>query len=259
MDLRLAGRRALVTGGSKGIGRAAATVLAEEGCDLILVARDAATLEDAAGAIRARRQVTVRVIPADLSSDAAVRRVAEEAGEIDILVNNAGAIPPGDLLSVGDETLRRAWDLKVFGFISFCRAVYPRMAARRAGVIVNVIGAAGEKFPSGYIAGAAGNAALMAFTRALGRQAPRDGLRVVGINPGPVSTDRLVMLQRDRAAKELGDPERWRELFSGMPFGRAATPEEIANAVAFLASPVSGYTSGAILTIDGGGGTVPNA
>ena len=256
MDLKLAGKHALITGGSKGIGRAAAMVLAEEGCDVTLVARDAATLEDAAGAIRSRRQVTVRVIPADLSSDAAVRRVAEQAGEVDILVNNAGAIPPGDVVSVGDETLRRAWDLKVFGFISFCRAVYPRMAARRSGVIVNVIGAAGEKFPPGYIAGAAGNAALMGFTRALGRQAPYDGVRVAGINPGPVATERLVMLQRDRAAKELGDAERWRELTAGMPFGRAATPEEIGNAVAFLASPASGYTSGAILTIDGGGGVL---
>ncbi len=254
MDLQLAGKRALITGGSKGIGRASATILAEEGCHITLVARDATTLEEAAGGIRARRQVTVRTIAADLASDAAVRRVAEQAGEVDILVNNAGAIPPGDLASVGDETLRRAWDLKVFGFISFCRAVYPRMVARGAGVIVNVIGAAGEKFPPGYIAGAAGNAALMGFTRALGRQAPADGLRVVAINPGPVATDRLIMLQRDRAAKTLGDAERWRELLSGMPFGRAATPEEIGHAVAFLASPLSGYTSGTILTIDGGAG-----
>jgi NAD(P)-dependent dehydrogenase (short-subunit alcohol dehydrogenase family) len=252
MDLKLSGKRALITGGSKGIGRASATVLADEGCDVILVARDPAALEDAAGSIRARRQVSVRTIAADLSSDAAVRRIAEEAGEIDILVNNAGAIPPGDVLSVDDETWRRAWDLKVFGFISFCRAVYPRMAARNSGVIVNVIGAAGEKFPPGYIAGAAGNASLMAFTRALGRQAPADGLRVNGINPGPVATERLILLQRDRAAKSLGDAERWQELFAAMPFGRAATPEEIGNAVAFLASPVSGYTSGTILTIDGG-------
>ncbi|MGH7152642.1 MAG: SDR family oxidoreductase, partial [Acetobacteraceae bacterium] len=77
---------------------------------------------------------------------------------------------------------------------------------------------------------------------------------VVGINPGPVATDRLIMLQRDRAAKTLGDAERWRELFAGMPFARAATPEEIAYAVAFLASPRSAYTSGTILTIDGGSG-----
>ena len=254
MDLQLGGKRALITGGSKGIGRATAEVLADEGCDVTLIARDATLLEQAAAAIRARRQVNVRVIAADLSSDQTVRRVAAEAGDIDILVNNAGAIPPGDLLSVDNETWRRAWDLKVFGFISFCRSVYPRMAARKAGVIVNVVGSAGEKFPPGYIAGAAGNASLMAFTRALGRQAPADGLRVVGINPGPVATDRLITLQRDRAAKTLGDAERWQELFAGMPFGRAATPAEIGYAVAFLASPRSGYTSGSILTIDGGAG-----
>lgn len=253
MDLNLAGKRVLITGGSKGIGKAAAEALADEGCDLVLVARDAAVLDAAAAGIRARRQVNVRTISADLSSDAAVRKVAEEAGEIDILVNNAGAIPPGDLLTVDDATWRRAWDLKVFGFISLCRAVYPQMKARRSGVIVNVIGAAGEQFPSAYIAGAAGNASLMAFTRALGKQAPADGLRVVAINPGPVETERLVMLQKDRAAKELGDPERWRELTRGMPFGRPAKPEEIGWAVAFLASERSGYTTGTVLTINGGG------
>jgi NAD(P)-dependent dehydrogenase (short-subunit alcohol dehydrogenase family) len=253
MDLKLAGKRVLITGGSKGIGRAAAEVLADEGCDVILVARDQAVLETTAAAIRARRQVNVRTIAADLSSDAAVCKVAAEAGEIDILVNNAGAIPPGDLLAVDDATWRKAWDLKVFGFISLCRAVYPQMKARRSGVIINVIGAAGEQFPSAYIAGAAGNASLMAFTRALGKQAPSDGLRVVAINPGPVETERLVMLQKDRAKATLGDPERWRELTKGMPFGRPATPEEIGNAVAFLASERSGYTTGTVLTINGGG------
>ncbi len=253
MDLGLNGKTALITGGSKGIGRASAQVLADEGCNVILVAREQAALDAAAAGIRARRQVNVRTISADLSSDAAVRRVAAEAGALDILVNNAGAIPPGDVLSIDDERWRRAWDLKVFGYISFCRVVYAAMKARRAGVIVNVIGSAGEKFPTGYIAGAAGNASLMAFTRALGKGAPADGLRVVGINPGPVETERHVMLQRDRAARELGDAERWRELNKNMPFGRPATPAEIGNAVAFLASPKSGYTSGTVLTIDGGG------
>jgi NAD(P)-dependent dehydrogenase (short-subunit alcohol dehydrogenase family) len=253
MDLQLAGKTVLITGGSKGIGRATAELLAEEGCNLILVARGPALLEEAAAAIRGQRQVNVRTIPADLSSDAAVRKVAAEAGDIDILVNNAGAIPPGDLATVDDAKWRQAWDLKVFGYISFCRAIYARMKERRAGVIVNVIGAAGEKFPTNYIAGAAGNASLMAFTRALGKGAPADGLRVVAINPGPVETDRLVMLRRAEAQQKFGDPDRWRDLTANMPFGRAATPREIANAVAFLASPVSAYTNATVLTIDGGG------
>jgi NAD(P)-dependent dehydrogenase (short-subunit alcohol dehydrogenase family) len=253
MDLQLAGKTALITGGSKGIGRASAQVLADEGCHVILVAREQAALDAAAAGIRERRQVNVRTISADLSSDAAVRRVADAAGEIDILVNNAGAIPPGDLQGVDDARWRQAWDLKVFGYISFCRVMYAQMKARRTGVIVNVIGAAGEKFPTNYIAGAAGNASLMAFTRALGKGAPADGLRVVAINPGPVETDRLVMLRRAEAEQKFGDPERWRELTASMPFGRAASPSEIGHAVAFLASPLSGYTSGTVLTIDGGG------
>jgi len=254
MDLKLAGKRVLITGGSKGIGHAVANVLADEGCHLVLVARDKAALDQTAGAIRSRRQVNVTTIPADLSSEGAVQAVAKEAGEIDILVNNAGAIPPGGLLDVDNETWRRAWDLKVFGFISLTRLVYPSMAARKAGVIINVIGAAGEKFPAGYIAGATGNASLMAFSRALGRSSTADGIRVVGINPGAIATPRHEMLQRDRAKKQLGDAERWRELHKGLPFGRAGAPEEIAYAVAFLASPLSSYTSGTIVTIDGGAG-----
>ncbi len=253
MELGLAGKRALVTGGSKGIGRAAAALLAEEGCDVVIAARGREALEEAAAMIRGRRQVRVDAIAADLSRADEVERLAREVGAIDLLVNNAGAIPPGGIAQVDAARWRAAWDLKVFGFIDLTRLVYAAMKARGGGVIVNVIGAAGEKFPPDYIAGAAGNAALMGFTRALGRAAPADGIRVVGINPGPVETERMVMLQRDRAERMHGNPERWREFLATMPFGRAAAPEEIANAVAFLASPRSGYTSGTILTIDGGG------
>ena len=252
MDLQLSGKRALITGGSKGIGRATAEVLAEEGMDLVLVARSADVLEATAQSIRASRQVQVQTIAADLSQDSEVLRVAQAAGEVDLLVNNAGAIPPGTLLSVDNDTWRKAWDLKVFGFISLCRQIYPQMAARKSGVIVNVIGAAGEKFPPAYIAGAAGNASLMAFTRALGHASQKDGIRVVGINPGATETERQTMLLKHRAQTELGDPERFRELLATNPFGRIASAAEIGYAVAFLASPRSGYTTGTILTIDGG-------
>ena len=251
MNLYLSGKRALITGGSKGIGRAAAEILAEEGCDLLLVARDPADLSATADAIRSARQVKVETLAADLSKQAEIERVAAAAGSIDILVNNAGAIPPGTLLTVDDATLRAAWDLKVFGFISLARALYPRLRERR-GVIVNVIGAAGETFDPGYIAGVAGNAALMAFTRALGKGAAKDGMRVVAINPGPVATQRMERLLRHRAETELGDPGRWRELCQPMAYGRPAEPAEIGAAVAFLASSRSAYTNGTILTINGG-------
>ena len=251
MDLGLEGKRALVTGGSKGIGRASAELLAAEGCDVVLVARDAAALAQAADAVRARRQVRVETVAADLSQQAEVLRVAAGVGRLDVLVNNAGAIPPGGLLDVDNATWRAAWDLKVFGFIALTQALYPVLREAR-GVVVNVIGAAGEQFDPGYIAGSAGNAALMGFTRALGRGAQRDGVRAVGINPGPVATERLERLLRHRAAQELGDGERWMELCKAMPYARPATAEEIGNAVAFLASPRSAYTNGTVLTINGG-------
>ena len=250
MDLRLGGKRALITGGSEGIGRATAERLAEEGCDLLLVARTAEALDRAAGEIRSARQVSVQTIAADVARQAEVERVAEAAGEIDILVNNAGAIPSGDLLALDDSAFRAAWDLKVFGYISMCRAFYERLKVRR-GVIVNVIGAAGEWLDPGYICGSTGNAALMAFTRTLGKAAQKDGFRVVGINPGPTATDRMSSRLKQRAAAELGDEGRWRELTTSFPYGRPGEPEEVAAAVAFLASPLSGYTTGTILTTDG--------
>jgi NAD(P)-dependent dehydrogenase (short-subunit alcohol dehydrogenase family) len=258
MDLHLAGKRSLITGGSKGIGLAAAESLAGEGVDVILVARDLAVLEAAQARLRSRHQVRVTIVAADLSDEAEVLRVAKHAADIDILVNNAGAIPPGTLRVVDEGTWRRAWDLKVFGFISLCRAAYPALADRAASTggvsaIVNVIGSAGEKFDPGYICGSTGNAALMAFTRTLGKASTADGIRVVGINPGPIATARMEMLMRNRARNELGDAERWAELCAKMPFGRAGKPEEIGDAVAFLASARAGYTSGTVLTIDGGG------
>ena len=253
MDLHLKGKRVLVTGASKGIGRACAQVLAEEGCAVTIVSRDAAALAAAASDIKAKTGAEVQWKAADLSQRGVAEALAAAAGDLDILVNNAGAIPGGDLQAVDEDTWRRAWDLKVFGYINLTRAVYARMKAAGSGVIVNVLGNAGEKLNAAYIAGSTANAGLMAFTRALGGVSPDDGIRVVGVSPGPAATDRLLSLYKQMAATKLGDASRYAELFKGFAFGRPATPEEIAAMVAFVASERSGYTTGVVFAIDGGG------
>jgi len=253
MELGLRGKKALVTGASKGIGRACAEVLAEEGCDVVLVSRTATDLDAARAAILAKHNVAVRVFALDLSDSRNVDKLAAECADTEILVNNAGAIPGGNIDAIDEVLWREAWDLKVFGYINMTRRFYALMRGRKQGVIVNILGAAGENPDFDYIAGSSGNASLMAFTRAMGGTAPRDGLRVLGINPGPVMTERLITLMRTRAQDHFGDAERWTELMKPLAFGRAAKPEEIGWMAAFLASDRSAYTTGSIVTIDGGG------
>jgi 3-oxoacyl-[acyl-carrier protein] reductase len=255
MDLGLRGKKALVTGASKGIGRACAEALAEEGCEVVLVSRTEADLAKARGEIAAKHNVGVRYFALDLSDGRNVDKLADECADTEILVNNAGAIPGGNIAQIDEKRWREAWDLKVFGYINMTRRFYGLMAERKQGVMVNILGAAGENPDFDYIAGSSGNASLMAFTRAVGGTAPRDGLRVVGINPGPVMTERLITLTKTRARDRFGDENRWQELMQGYAFGRAAKPEEIAWMAAFLASDRSGYTTGTIVTIDGGGGS----
>ena len=251
MDLKLNGRTALITGASKGIGLGVAKWFAREGVNLCLVARSGDALAKEAEAIRKTSQVNVQALAADLSVAAERDRVFETFPDVDILVNNAGAIPGGTIADVDEATWRAAWDLKVFGHVGMTRLYVARMKERGRGVIINIIGAGGERMSYGYIAGAAGNASLMAFTRAMGGSSPSFGVRVVGINPGPVATERLEYLTRQRAAA-AGDESKWKENYAKMPFGRPAHVDEIAATAVFLASDLSAYTSGTIVTVDGG-------
>jgi NAD(P)-dependent dehydrogenase (short-subunit alcohol dehydrogenase family) len=251
MDLKLAGRTALVTGASKGIGLAIAKWFAREHVNLCLVARSAELLDREAIAIRTTTQVDVRTLAADLSDQKARQQICDTFPDVDILVNNAGAVPGGAIEDVDEAAGRAGWDLKVFGYIDMTRLYLARMKQRKRGVIINIIGAGGERLTYGYIAGSAGNASLMAFSRAIGGQSTDFGVRVLGVNPGPVETERVEYLARQRAAK-AGDESKWREGFSKMPFGRPATTDEIAATVVFLASDLSSYTSGTVVTLDGG-------
>ena len=253
MDLGLSGRTALITGGSKGIGFGCARALVKEGCRVVLAARDPATLAAARDELLgAGADVAVQSV--DLSLGGAGQELLDRAGLPDILVNNAGAIPGGDVSAVDEARWREAWDLKVFGYINLCRAAYGAMKARGHGVIVNVTGLAADKPDFNYIAGTAGNASLNAFTRALGSYALEDGVRVVAVSPGAVATDRLIGLLKTRAATETGDESRWQSYLSGLPLGRAASVEEVADVVAFMASDRAAYVTGTVITVDGGHG-----
>ncbi len=252
MDLNLAGQTALITGGSRGIGRAIAEELASEGCHCVLVSRNAADLRAACEAIEGRFGVKVQIEALDLSESGAIAVLTQKHPGIDILVNNAGAIPGGALAEIDEARWRKAWDLKVMGTINMTRAYYPLMKSRGGGAIVNIIGNAARARDPNYICGVTGNAGLTAFTEAIGSVSLHDNIRVNGVSPGPTATDRLVGLVSARAEREFGDSGRWRELFSSLPGGRPGEPAEIASMVAMLASPRSNYTSGAVVTIDAG-------
>jgi len=252
MDLKLTGRTALITGSSKGIGLAVAQWFAREGVNVCLVARSAEALDKEATAIGKTTGVATATLAADLAEAAARERVFAAFPDVDILVNNAGAIPGGTLNEVDEASWRAGWDLKLFGYVGLTRLYLQCMKERRRGVIINIIGLGGERLDAGYIAGAMGNAGLMAFTRAIGGSSLDDGVRVVGVNPGPVLTERIEILGRKRAARLHGDENRWKESFARMPHGRPATTDEVAAMVVFLASDHCAYVSGTIVTIDGG-------
>ena len=252
MELDLKGRMALITGGSRGIGFGIARLLAAEGCHVHLASRNAADLDAAHKKITAASSVNVTCHALDLSIPGNTAKLAGACGDVDILINNAGAIPQGAITALDDPVWRASWELKVFGYINMTREIYRAMCARRSGVIVNVIGAAGERPSAGYIAGSMANSALMTMSRALGAESASFGVRVLGVNPGATATDRGVMLWRKRAEQELGDAERWRELTKGFPFGRPATVDEVAGVIVFLASDRASYVSGTMVSVDGG-------
>jgi NAD(P)-dependent dehydrogenase (short-subunit alcohol dehydrogenase family) len=252
MDLKLAGRTALVTGASRGIGRAIAEVLAEEGCHLHFAARSHSALTAAADEVRGRYGVKVAIHPCDLSRTAEVEALGAACGGVDILINNAGDIPTGTLQELDSAAWRRGWESKVFGFIDLTRAILPKMYERRSGVIINVIGAAAEMPNPHYIAGCVGNSALNTFSDCLGAEAMRHGVRVVAVNPGPIMSDRHKAHVMERAQRVLGDENRYMELEAIYPAGRSGHVEEVAYAVAFLASDRASHISGAALRIDAG-------
>jgi NAD(P)-dependent dehydrogenase (short-subunit alcohol dehydrogenase family) len=252
LDLQLQGKSALVTGASKGIGRATALALAGEGCSVHLAARSADALDELRNEILGKHKVRVDLHRGDLSSTQSMVALAGAVADLDILINNAGDIPAGTVEALTDADWRRGFDLKLFGYINLTREIYLRMKKRGSGVIINNIGNSGENWDYNYVAGSTGNAALMSFTKAVGGVSLDYGIRVVGVNPGPIATDRMVRIMKRRARDNLGDEARWQEYMTDYPGGLLATEKEVADVIVFLASPRAGYITGTVITIDGG-------
>jgi len=257
MELGLKDKTALVTGGSKGIGKAVAHALAAEGARVMICARDEQALASAAADIQRVTGRSVVGVAADLSELSSVTRVTDAAvarlGRLDILVNNAGAIQGGDFLTTPDEEWLRGWSLKLLGYIRMARAVLPQMQRQGGGRIINVVGAAARNPSATYMMGGTANAALINFTKALADLGARSNVLVTAVSPGPVKTERWDNLVVQQAAAAGKNVETFtKEQNATMPLGRIALPEEVADLVCFLASERAAFLTGITITVDGG-------
>jgi len=257
MDLELKGKTALVTGGSRGIGRAIALALAKEGVRVALCARDKATLETAASEIRGQAGSEPLAVSADLGRLEEVNRVVETVkarlGRIDILVNNAGAIRGGDFLKIPDEQWAGDWSLKLLGYVRMARAVLPVMQAQGGGRIVNVVGAAARNPTVGYLPGGIANAGLINFTKGLADLGAPSNVLVTAVSPAATATSRWEALTAQQATAAGKSVEAYRkEMEEAYPLKRIARPEDVADLVCFLASARASFLTGICITVDGG-------
>jgi NAD(P)-dependent dehydrogenase (short-subunit alcohol dehydrogenase family) len=251
MELGLACKVALITGGSKGIGFACAALLHEEGARVAICSRSKVNLAAAQASIG-----NVFTVAADLRRDEDALRVVEavenEMGPIDILVNSAGAAtrhPPDEL---SPAKWRAAIDAKFFTYVNIIDPLVKRMAQRGTGVIVNIIGSGGKVASPTHIAGGAANAALMLATAGLANAYARRGVRVLGVNPGLTATDRVQQgLESEARLSGISVEEAQANSVARIPMGRMADAVDIARMVAFLASNAAAYVTGVTVAMDG--------
>jgi 3-oxoacyl-[acyl-carrier protein] reductase len=252
MNLQLSGNVAIVTGASRGIGRAIVETLAGEGMKIAAAARSKDQLESLAKSIGTECLVQAVDLRDRAAAAAVVAAVMARFGRIDLLVNNAGATKRGDFFELTDADWEDGFALKFFGAMRLSRAAWPHLRTSH-GSIVSIIGVGGRTGSADFAIGGSVNAAGRLLTKALADRGVRDGVRVNAINPGYIKTERLTTRVKS-FADERGIPlaEAETELAKATGVARFGEPSEIAAAVAFLASPACGFCHGALLDIDGG-------
>jgi 3-oxoacyl-[acyl-carrier protein] reductase len=252
VNLELVGKVALVSGGSRGIGRAIVATLAAEGCDVVAVSRSESEHTRSLAEMSAKSGRRVVSCIADLSTaegvDSAIAFAEREFGRLDILVNNAGNTKRGNFLELTDADWSDGFALKFFGYVRMVRAAWP-LLKKTQGSIVNIIGVSARTPEAVYTIGVSVNAGLYAFTKSMAEAGTQDGIRVNAVNPGVVETDRLRGVLKNMG---LPDTEARARLLKDMQAPRFGTPENIADVVAFLVSPRADYMQGALVDVDGG-------
>ncbi len=252
MDLLLSNKVAIVTGASRGIGKAIAETLSAEGMKVVLVARSRAELEAVANSLPGESLVIAVDLREPESANQIVVTAIEKFGKLDLLVNNAGATKRGDFLTLTDQEWTDGFALKFYGAMRLSRAAWTYLQASQ-GTIINIIGVGGRTGSAEFTIGGTVNAALMNLTKALADRGVRDGVRVNAVNPGSIATERLqTRIQTYAKTNNISAEEAAKRLTREMKIERFGDPMEIARAVAFLASPQAAYIQGAILDVDGG-------
>ena len=257
MDLKLKGKTALVTGGSEGIGKGIARLLAKEGVDVAICARRKEPLEATAKELAKETGRKIVAIPADLTKDADAKNFVEKGhqalGRVDIMVNNAGSAPGGVIEHLAEADWAQALQLKFMGYVRCMRYALPIMVRQGGGRVVNLIGNDGIKHSYWEIAPGAANAAGQNLTMSLASQYGKHNISLCAVNPGPVRTERWAGLVAAMARDmKLSHEEADKLAPASIPMGRIAEVEEVANLVTMLASPLMHFVNGTMIEIDGG-------
>jgi NAD(P)-dependent dehydrogenase (short-subunit alcohol dehydrogenase family) len=259
MDLKLSGQHVLITGGSKGIGLACAQGFLREGAKVSLVSRSSSNLDTALAALLLEQpdfKGRVGLFAADLKVPAEAERALTQAeallGPVDVLVNSAGAAQRTVPDELNSQVWRDAMDAKFFTYVHMIDLVVKKMGQRGQGAIVNIVGAGGKMASPFHLPGGAANAALMLISAGLAAAYGPKGVRINAVNPGATFTDRLKTgLVTAAKLSAISVEEALQQVTQKVPLGRLAQPEEIADAVLFLASPRASYVTGVILAMDG--------